>query len=173
MNTAWAIGFGTGILIVAVVSAVIAWMAKKKGRIGIGKYDERQQIARGKAFTWAYATLLIYLALWMIPRTMEVPFFMEGASVWLGALISIGVFVGYSIFHDAYFKASESPRTWIGIICAVGLLNLGLGIGRLFRGETIAERLYDNMNLLVGVLFTFVLGCIVAKRAIDRRAGEE
>ena len=173
MNTAMALGFVTGILIVAIVCTVMAKMAKKKGCVGRGKYDERQQIARGKAFTWAYATLLVYLAVWMVFRSMEIPFFMEGLSVIVGALLSIGVFVGYSIFHDAYFKTSESPRTWIGIICAVGLLNLGLGIGRLFRGETIAERLYDNMSLFVGVLFTFVLACIVAKRAIDRRAGEE
>ena len=173
MNTAMALGFVTGILVVVIVCAVLGKMAKKKGAIGRGQYDERQQIARGRAFTWAYAVLLVYLALWMVLRSMEIPFFMEGASVIIGALLSIAVFVGYSIFHDAYFKASESPRTWIIIISAVSLLNLGIGVGRLFRGETIADRLYNNMNLFVGALFVIVLVCVVIKRAVDRSGGED
>ena len=172
MNTAWATGFIVGILIVAIVCGIAARIARKKG-VGSGRYDERQQVARGKAFTWAYATLLIYLALWMIPRSLDIPFFMESMSVWLGALLSIAVFVGYAIFHDAYFKASESPRAWIGIICVVGLANLVIGVIHLFQGETLADRLYDNMNLFVGALFAVVLGCIVAKRAMDRRVGED
>ena len=170
MNTARALGFVTGILLVAIVCTVIAKMAKKKGSLGKGEYDERQQIARGKAFTWAYATLLVYLAVWMVFRSMEIPFFMEGISVMIGALLSIAVFVAGAIFQDAYFKASESPRTWLIIITAVSLLNLGIGIGRLFRSETIADRLYNNMNLFVGALFVVVLICVVIKRAIDRRA---
>ena len=169
MNTAMALGFVTGILVVAIVCTIMAKMAKKKGVIGKGEYDERQQIARGKAFTCAYATLLVYLAVWMVFRTMEIPFFMEGVSVILGALLSIAVFVGHSIFHDAYFKASESPRTWLIIISGVSLLNLGIGVGRLLRGETIADRLYNNMNLFVGALFMIVLVCVVVKRAVDRR----
>ena len=173
MNTAMALGFVTGILVVAIVCTVMVKMAKKKGCVGRGKYDERQQIARGKAFTWAYAVLLVYLAVWMVFRTMEIPFFMEGASVIIGALLSIAVFVGYSIFHDAYFKASESPRTWLIIISAISLLNMGIGVGKLLRGETIAERLYNNMNLFVGALFVVVLVCVVIKRAVDCSSGED
>lgn len=172
MNTAMALGFLTGILVVAIVCTVMAKMAKKRGAIGKGEYDERQQIVRGKAFTWAYAVVMVYLAVWMVFRTMEIPFFMEGASVVLGALLSVAVFVAYSIFHDAYFKASESPKTWIIIISAVGLLNLGIGVDKLFRAETLADRLYDNMNLFVGALFLVVLVCVVVKRAIDRREGD-
>ena len=173
MNTAMALGFVTGILVVAIVCTVMAKMAKKKGCAGKGEYDERQQIARGKAFTWAYATLLVYLAVWMVFRSMDIPFFMEGVSVIIGALLSIAVFVGYSIFHDAYFKASESPRTWLIIISAISLLNMGTGVGKLFRGETIAERLYNKMNLFVGALFVVVLVCVVIKRAVDRSSGED
>ena len=173
MNTAMALGFVTGILVVAIVCTVMAKMAKKKGCAGKGEYDERQQIARCKAFTWAYAVLLVYLAVWMVFRSMEIPFFMEGASVIIGALLSIAVFVASAIFQDAYFKASESPRTWIIIISAVSLLNVGIGVGRLLRGETIADRLYNNMNLFVGALFVIVLVCVVIKRAVDRSGGED
>ncbi len=172
MNTEMALGFVTGVLLVAIVCTVIAKMAKKKGSVGRGEYDERQQIARGKAFTWAYATLLVYLAVWMVFRTMEIPFFMESDSVWAGALLSIAVFVGYAIFHDAYFKASESPKTWIVIICACGLLNLVIGIGRLLRGASLADKINNNMNLFVGLLLVATLVMLLIKRAMDRREGD-
>ena len=172
MNTAWLIGFAVGIMMVAVICTIAAKIAKKKGA-GKGNYDERQQVVRGKAYTAAYATLLIYLTAWMILRTLEVPFFMQPLSVFAGALLSIAVFVGYSIFSDAYFKASESPRTWIGIICAVGVLNLGIGVWRLIREATVQEKFYENYNLFVGLLLVVTLAFVLIKRAMDRRTGEE
>ena len=132
MSTSWILGFIVGILIVAVVYGVMTRMARKKGS-GKGQFDERQVAARGNAFKLAYVTLLIYLAAWMILRSLEVPFFGEYMSALLGVLLSVGVFMGYAIFHDAYFKASESPRAWIGVLCVVGGLNLAIGIGRLLR----------------------------------------
>ena len=171
MSTAWLIGFAVGIMMVAIVSTIIAKILRKKCA-GKGEYDERQQIARGKAYTTAYATLLIYLVFWMILRSLEVPFFTQGLSVALGMLLSIAVFVGYSIFHDAYFKASESPKTWIVIICACGLLNLIIGIGRLLRGASLADKINNNMNLFVGLLLVATLVMLLIKRAMDRREGD-
>ena len=172
MSTAWLIGFAVGIMMVAIISVIIAKIVRKNCA-DKGEYDERQQIARGKAYTRAYATLLIYLAAWLVLTSLEVPFFGGMASILIGVLLSIGVFVGYSIFHDAYFKASERPRAWIAVICAVGLLNLVIGVVRLFRGETLSERLYDNASLFVGLLLLAVLACLVVKRTMDRRTGEE
>ncbi len=172
MNTAWTTGFIVGILVVAAVCG-IAWKVARKKGLGKGEFDERQQIARGKAGTAAYFTLLIYLALWMILRSLEIPFFMTGISVFGGALLSIAVFVGYSIFHDAYFKASESPRVWIAVICAVAAVNLGIGIFNLVRQPTIQEKLYENHNLFVGLLMAAVLVCLLVKRTMDRYGEEE
>lgn len=172
MSTAWLIGFAVGIMLVAVVSAIIAKVVRGKCA-GKGQYDERQQVARGKAYTVAYATLLFYLVFWMIMRSLEVPFFMQGLSVALGMLLSIAVFVGYSIFHDAYFKASESPKHWLIIICATGVFNLGLGAWRLIRETTVQGRLYENYNLFVGLLLVVTLILIVVKRALDRRQEED
>ncbi len=166
MSASWAIGFVVGIFIVILVR-----IARGKGA-GKGEYDERQQVARGKAYTAAYATLLLYILGWMVLRSLEIPFFTQAISVFVGALLSIAVFVGYSIFSDAYFKASESPRLWIGIICAVGVVNLGLGILHLAREADIQDRLYENYSLFVGLLLAVVLVCLVVKRAMDRTEGE-
>ena len=172
MSTAWLIGFAVGIMMVAIVIAVIAKITRKKCA-GKGEYDERQQIARGKAYTAAYATLLIYLMFWMILRSLEIPFFATSLSVFAGALLSLAVFVAYAIFHDAYFKASESPKHWLIIICAAGVMNLGIGVWHLIRETTLQGRLYENYNLFVGLLLVATLAFIVIKRALDRRQEED
>jgi len=172
VNTAWTIGFVVGIMVAAILCMVVMKRAtQKKG--ASAQYDERQQAARGKAFTAAYATILVYLAAWMVFRSLEVPFFMESLSVILGALLSIGVFVGYSIFHDAYFKCSDSPRAWLMLMGGIALMNTGIGVGKLIGAGTIRERLYDNVNLFMGALFVGVLACVVIKRALDRKGEVE
>ena len=91
MSTAWAIGFIVGILIVAVACTVSMKLATKKG-VKPSKFDERQLAARGQAFTLAYATLGIYLAVWMVLNSLELPFFATRLSVLIGLLLSVAVF---------------------------------------------------------------------------------
>ena len=52
-------------------------------------------------------------------------------------------------------------------------MNLVLGVMHLLRGATLAERLYDNVNLFVGALLVVTLVCVVVKRAMDRRGEVE
>lgn len=172
MNFEWVTGFVVGLLAVAVVFAVVRRMALRRGE-GPRKYDERQVAARGKAYAAAYFTLLIYLAVWLVLSSLELPFFPGTAAILLGFLLSITVFVCYSIFHDAYFRCSERPTTWLWVIGAVSALNLGIGIGRICRGATLAERLFENANLMVGAVTTLILACSLVKLAMDRRGGEE
>lgn len=172
MNTAWAFGFAVGLMVVAIASAIIAKIIKRRN----GKpaeYDERQQAARGKAFTLAYATLMIYLAVWMILNSMEMPFFDMYTSVLVGILISVAVFAGYSIFTDAYFRTSDKPATWIALIGGVALMNLGIGVWHAMKETTMRARWLENANLMVGVMCLAVMVCALIKRAMDRQSGDE
>ena len=38
---------------------------------------------------------------------------------------------------------------------------------------TTKQQLYENMNLFVGALFLVVIVCLLVKRAMDRRGGED
>ena len=172
MNTSFAFGVAIGLMVVAAACAVVVKMVKLRNGKPT-KYDERQQAARGKAFTLAYTTLMIYLAVWMILNSLEIPFFAMHTSVLVGVLISVAVFAGYSIFTDAYFRASDKPTSWIALIGAISLMNLGIGMWNLFRTATPQERLYENYNLFVGLLLVVTLAFIVVKRAMDRRGAEE
>ena len=172
MNVEWAMGVVVGLLIVAVACLVVRKIVLARGGKP-GEYDERQQIVRGRAFTVAYATILIYLAAWMVLNAMQVPFFSNSHSVLLGLLLSVAVFAGYSIFHDAYFRTSDRPAAWLAVLAVVSALNLAIGIGRLVRGATLEARLYENANLMTGIMLAAILVCALIKLARDRRGGEE
>lgn len=169
MNIAWVSGFIVGLLAVFVVSLIIRKIILKKNGTP-GEYDERQVAARGKAYAIAYFTQLIYLAVWLVLNSMELPFFPTETAVLLGILISVTVFTCYSIFHDAYFRCSEKPKIWLWIIGVASLLNLVIGVGRLISHTTLQERLFDNFNLMVGIMTTLVLVFSLIKLAIDRRS---
>ena len=172
MNTSWAIGFIVGLLSVILVSlAIRKFLLNKGGRKH--EYDERQLAARGRAYAIAYFTLLAYLAVWLVLSSLDLPFFPGTGAILLGLLLSITVFVAYSIFHDAYFRASERPTAWLWVIGAASLLNLVIGIGRISRGTTLEARLFDNANLLVGVMTTVILICALVRLAMDRRSEAE
>ena len=168
MNTSFAFGVAIGLMVVAAACAVVVKMVKLRNGKST-KYDERQQAARGKAFTLAYTTLLIYLAMWMILNGLEIPFFAMYTSVLVGILISVAVFAGYSIFTDAYFRVSDKPTSWIALIGAISLMNLGIGAWHAIKETTAQARWLENANLMVGFMGLIVLVCALIKRAMDRR----
>lgn len=172
MNTAWTIGFIAGILAVALVCIIAKKIITERGGKP-GEYDERQLIVRGRAFTVAYAAIMIYLAVWLVLNAMDLPFFTNRHSVLLGLLLSVGIFAGYSIFNDAYFRTSDRPKTWIVLFAVVSLLNLGIGISRLARAGTMTDRVFENANLMTGVMTTAILVCVLIKQAMDRRGEGE
>lgn len=169
MSMERAIGFVVGIVAAAVLALIARKIVARRGG-ATGEYDERQQVVRGRAFTLAYAVIMVYLAVWMVLRNVELPFFNHPSSVLVGILLSVTVFVGYSVFNDAYFRTSDRPGTYIALIGAVGLLNLILGIRHWVRETTLEGRLLDNANLMVAAMMIAVMACVVIKLALDRRS---
>ena len=172
MNTAWAIGFLVGILVVAIACAITMKLARKKG-VKSTEFDERQVAARGRAFTLAYATLGLYLAAWIVLNSLKLPFFATRLSVLIGLLLSVVVFAGYCIFSDAYFRTSDKPASWTGICGAIGLLNTGIGVWHAIDATTAQERWFENHNLFVGIMILAVFVCLLVKRRMDRRSEAE
>ena len=169
MIISWIAGFIVGLLLVAIVSLVIRKVVISRGEKP-REYDERQQVVRGKAFTVAYATIMLYLAAWLVMNTLELPFFGETTSLLIGILLSVGVCAGYSIFNDAYFRTSDRPRAWIVLIAVATAINLGIGIVKVARGS--AGAWFGSANLLTGIMTGSILVCLLVKRIMDRCEGD-
>lgn len=152
-------------LIVGLLSVVIlVWLIRKLG----GKvswnsdraYDERQIIARGKAYQAAFVTLAFYMMIisWF-SEMVGVTWFMSFGGMWIGLCLSILVFAVICILKDAYMSLYENTKGSIMLFTVAALSNLIIGIVNLTEeGSLIKDGVISAacVNLAVGLLFTVI-----------------
>jgi len=172
MSTAYIMGIVCGVLAVVLICWIIAVINRKNGRKS-KDYDERQQAIRDRGFKYAYLTLISYMALLAILHSLDI--FTGDVSGWLfiGVILSATVHVVYSIYKDAYFRVSDSPRSNIVLFGVLGPINLIIGAVKRISGEVEgAFPTTEDLNLIVGVMLAIVAISILIKLRLDKRAEE-
>ena len=164
------IGFGVGILAVAITMKVIRTMQKRRG-VQRGDYDERQQVQRGAAAQRAYITLLLLLCLnGIVSGALDVHWAKPGVDSFLCMFISVAVFVVECIRRDAYFTVKQTPSSGILIFTIVTLCQLPATIMHVLDGDFIADGQLTLavINPACMVVFAVVLATILIKRRSDK-----
>ena len=138
------------------------------------RYDERQTAVRGRAFKWAYGTLLAALLLYAVTDGLWdwcVPF----AGCALAISVSLVPFLFICIFGEAYWWADVSRTGQFVSIALLGLLNLGIAVVAAANGELVAggELQVGGANLSLGLVFILVFVAAAIQRARLRREGED
>ena len=170
MSTAYIAGIVCGVLAVALVCWLISHINKKTG-VEKRSYDERQQAIRDKGFRYAYLTLLGCMAVLALLHSLDI--ITGNISGWLfvGVIISLLVHIIYSIYKDAYFRVSDSPRGFIILFSILSVSNIGLGIMKRVNGEVEgAFPAYGDLNAIIGVMLLITLANILIKLWLDKRA---
>ncbi len=169
---AYAIGLGIGVL-AGLAGYLIWWLAcgRKCGR----KYDERQIAAQGRAAKAAFFTNLIYTAACIAVFTaMEAPSAVVQTALFLGLLLSVGVYAVVCILRDAYFNLSDSPRKTLillGVLAAIQFLNVWRNFperGLFSNGEPVVM---VWMPLMTGAVIVIVIATSLIKLAADKGRG--
>ena len=154
MDNSYISGVAVGILVAFVIALVLRKsMGKGKGK---PQYDERQLLARGRAFMWAFFSLLCYVALLGI-ASMKVSAVQENIFVFLmiGVCLSCSVFGIYSVWNDAYVQVGQNPRRYMILTALIGILNI---ISTVFM---IAGHLLEGETFPVGALVNLMLGALM------------
>ena len=123
MSTAYIAGIVCGVLVVALVCWLVLHINKKTG-VEKKEYDERQQAIRDKGFRFAYLSLIGYMAVFAFLYSLDI---IRGEmSGWLliGVILSLLVHIVYSIYMDAYFRVSDSPKSYIILFAVLGAINI-------------------------------------------------
>jgi len=170
------LGFFTGLIIVLIVALVIALIVKKKN--GPAKYDERQELLRGRAFKYAFLVLIAYLCL---NGLLQVGTGLEWAdlmtSSFIGICLSVTVFVVICIMNDAYFAFNQKPKFYLVMFGVLIAVNLTIGIFNLtnedVRFVTDGKLNFHVLSFIVVVIFLAVfialaIKTLMAKRQADR-----
>ena len=174
-SMAWYIGFGVGILAVAIIATVIRTVQKRRG-MEPGEYDERQQVQRGAAAQRAFVTLLLLLCVnGVVSGTLGIHWAKPGVDSFLCMFISVGVFVVECIRRDAYFTVKQTPRSGIAIFTLVTLCQVPATIMHAVDGDFIrdGQLTLSAINPACMVLFAAVLIAILLKRRSDKEEDEE
>lgn len=178
MSIEYILGLALGIVVGVFVLWLLISALKRRdgGPVMSFDFDERQNLARGRAFKYAFVTLCGYNALFALvsavwDTALPVPFLCFG-----GIALSLTVFAVSCIFTDAYLSLTEKPKTIVSIVGLGCVLNLVIGIvnaGVVYRETgSIVNRGVGAVNLLCGVMLLVILAALGVKHAIDQRAGE-
>lgn len=164
--------FYLGILCGLIVGVVVIVIRRRKSGRVMCEFDERQELARGKAFQYGFYALLLYLLFYGLVEDMTGVYWGKGMTgVALGICIGVGVFAAVSIWNDAYFSLWERPKRFIVLFSVVMVSNLYLGISHLQEPEQSPN--YGYINLFLGITFLEILLVMGAKALKNRRESEE
>ena len=140
------------------------------GTNGSNQYDERQLLIQGKAYKYAFFTLLTYfLAIGILTVVLERDFATTYVYSLIGLCLAMIVYVTYSLFNDAYIGRDRSKNLSTGFVFLIGVCNAGPA---LFRFD---EMLVNGIlqipigQLVMGLTFIYMGIILVVKKQIDKR----
>ena len=162
-----------GLIIGILVAVLVLWLiARKSKRKSPAQYDERQQIARGKAYSVGFFTILIYCLLYAIVSAFGVRWCQDAVAMFIGCFAGITAFVVSAIKHDAYFGINEDVKTMMRLGTVIVIFCFLGGFIQLFEGEMVEDGLLNGnvMSLAVGTMWLIIMA---AYKLHSRNAGEE
>lgn len=167
MSTAYLMGIVVGIVFCGAF-ALLVHLRHKKQHPGADEFDERQLLARGKAFQYGFYTMLTAGGICACVDYVDA---LPGRSFpWLiGALIlGVAVFALTAIHHDAYYGFREKPeRYYIMGACLIFVMAFS-GISNVTSADP------DNVAFgIVNFEVAAIWLVIVAALLIHNRKGRE
>lgn len=175
MITDRTLGILTGVIIGAIIGIIlvilILKLTKTDGDIKC-KYDERQELVRGKGFKYAFFTLLFYnfAAACLTVAFEEIPIDSSGFLM-IGVIIQLLVYVTYAIWNEAYFSLNENPKKVMVALALIGLFNLFLGICQMAEGRFLENGVltFRSMNFFIGIVMIIIFLVLAVKQICRRR----
>lgn len=159
------------VIIYVIVILLIRVLRGLKNQNKVAKqYDERQLLIQGKAYKYAFFTLLTYfIGIGVLNVVVERDFATTYVYSCIGLCLGLLVYVTYSLFKDAYIGLEESANLSIGIAFLVGICNAGPSLFNL--DKMITDGILQNTvaQLVLGLTFIYVGIILIVKKQMDRR----
>ncbi len=160
------IGVCAGIII-GIICVVLLWALTKTGESAKCKFDERQELVRGRGFKYGFFTLLICNGMMCLLKMLDAPMYAEPEVVLvINCLIGIGVYVVYCIWNEGYFALNENRKRLMIAFAFIGVSNLLISAGNIAKG-TIFENgrlTFYSLNLWCGLLFGVIFITLLLKK---------
>lgn len=177
-SIAYRMGYLVGMLVGVAVGLVLVALCFKYVRIRKGsnfEYDERQQLARGNGFKYAYVTSIVYNGVLCLLTMAGIPLpIAQSVLIMIGILLSVLVYVIYCIQHDAYVSLNENANRLMIVFVILGGFNTLIGVMHLIHGTMFKDGVFTfhGINLLCGIFLLLVAVVLFAHTKLQTREEE-
>lgn len=172
MNNAMAIGIGCGIVVALIITFILLLVMKTDGSLKC-KYDERQELVRGRGFKYGFFTLLIYFAVYgYLGIALEKLPVDHMTGCFVGILLGVLVCACYQIWNEGYFALNENRRRVLIIFAVVAVVNFLIAGRNMMHGEMVHNGVLTihSLNLFCGLMFIIIAVVLFLK---DRLGAKE
>ncbi len=175
MKLGASVGITTGIIIGLVIAAVLIKAANMNHKMKTD-YDERQRLIRGKAYMYAFYTVVIYQVLMVILSIGEIELPIERYALdFVGIILGCIVLGVYSIWNDVYWGLNNNKKKYAAIFVVATFFNLLPVVGQAMSGTLVVDGKIGLpiLNIMVLIMMA-VLGIeLLIKRALNNRTTEQ
>ena len=136
---------------------------------GKAKYDERQILARGNGYKYAfYATMIASLLPAVIPD--DILHFLGAVIYFVPLFVGLMIYVSYCIWNDAYLELNLKKKTWIVYMIFIGLFNALMFFAHFKTGYVEDGVLsISAVNLMMAIMCFVVLLELIIKGVVDKK----
>jgi len=171
-------GYLVGMLVGAAVGLIMVALCFKYVKIRKGsnfEYDERQQLARGNGFKYAYVTSIVYNGVLCLVTATGIQLPVElSVLIMFGILFTVLVYAVYCIQHDAYVSLNENANRLMIVFILLGGINTLIGVMHLIHGTMFKDGVltFHGMNLFCGIFLLVVAVVLFAHTKLQSREEE-
>ncbi|MEE1124923.1 MAG: hypothetical protein UHK60_01925 [Acutalibacteraceae bacterium] len=165
--------FFTIFFIIIIIALIIISILKIKNKKS--NFDERQELVRGKAYKYAFFSMAIYGAIYLLcSMFIEKEFLTASMALIIDMFIGLVVSGVYSIWNEAFFTLNikQSPKAYIVLLIWVTLLNSYTGISAIIDGNIIENGTLStaSISLIGSISLTIILITILIKFIVNKKA---
>ena len=168
LNLPYVLGVLCGILVgVIALVFLMKWM-KKDGSYKC-RFDERQELVRGRGFKYGFYTIIVCNMIYALLATaIEKTVIEAGTAMILIVIIGVVVYAVYSIWNEGYLALNENPKRVMIGFGAIAVFNLAISVMNFMHGRIIKDGVVqpEIVNLLCGVMLLLIIAVMMAKKRL-------
>lgn len=164
---------GVGVSIVILIVLLVNFRTDKKLK---AKYDERQELIRGKGYKYAFFITIIYYGVFYLVSMTNVDLGnWNHTIIFAGIILGVIVYADYAIINDGYFALNEKSASYIGLFSVLSFINIFAGIIYIVDGieNNVPVDEINYTNMLAGLLLLEILIVLSIKKSIDSKESRE
>lgn len=122
-------------------------------------YDERQILARGRAFMWGFFSLMICLMVYGLTDMLIEPWCDTLTGCIICICVSLIVFAVICIRQDAFAGIGQKRKRNLTVLLVLTTANLLFGVSHIIDGDLLRDGLlsFRSVSLIVGATTGLVL----------------